>query len=203
LATPQRGDRGATVTRVSLRFISWAVACAFLLSAPLAATVILPATLDELASQADAVVYARVAHVSARQAAGSLRVERVVGLDVVRYLKGSGDATVQVRIPGGTLGRYRTVMPGAPELTNGDEAVFFLGGNGVSLPWLVGLGQGVQRIDVDQASGRRVLRSPSLAGAEGPIRRGDPARHPISLEEFEGRLAATLIAQRARRGAHR
>jgi hypothetical protein len=170
-----------------------------LMAAPLGATVLLPATLEELAEHADAIVYARVASVSSRQAASTLRVERLVELDVVRYLKGSGGPSVTLHVPGGTFGRYRTVTPGSPELAAGEEAVFFIGARGAAGPWLVGLGQGVLRVSLDEASGRRVVRSPILSSDEGPVRRGDSARRPVPLAELEGRLAAAVIAQRARR----
>ena len=138
-----------------------------------------------------------------RQLAGTLRVERVVSLDVVRYLKGSGEPTVHLRVPGGTLGRYRTVTAGAPELADGEEGVFFLHGAAGSGPRLVGLGQGLHRVIRDEATGHRRVHAPVLSSGDGPIRRGDPLRRAMTLEEFEGRLAATLIAQRARRGAAR
>jgi hypothetical protein len=169
---------------------------------PLEATIILPATLGELTAEADAIVHARVASVTSRQPAGTLRVERVVSLDVVRYLKGSGEQTIALQVPGGTYGRYRTVMPGAPELAPGDEAVFFLRASARGLG-LAGLAQGVYRIAVEEASGRRVVRAPFDGTSDGPIRRGDAARRPVSLDEFEGRVAVSVIAARARRSAAR
>ena len=67
-----------------------------------------PRRSNELAAEADAVVYARVAAVSVRQAAGTLRVERIVWLEVVRYLKGSGEPRCDCASRR-NLGRYRTV----------------------------------------------------------------------------------------------
>ena len=69
----------------------------------LAASIVIPATLDELAGEADLIVHARVARVDTRQAPGTLRVERVVALDVVRALKGSPGETLQLVLPGGTF----------------------------------------------------------------------------------------------------
>jgi hypothetical protein len=91
----------------------------------LGASVVIPATLDELAGEADFIVHARVARIDARQAPGTLRVERVVTLEVVRALKGSPAAALQLVLPGGTYGRYRTVVPGVPEVAEGEEAVLF------------------------------------------------------------------------------
>ncbi len=184
-----------------LRVFRCAVA-ALAFTVPLEATIILPATLGELTAEADAIVYARVASVTSRQSAGTLRVERLVSLDVVRYLKGSGEQTIALQVPGGTYGRYRTVMPGTPELATGDEAVFFLTATTRGLG-LAGLAQGIYRIAVDEASGRRVVRAPIEGTSDGPIRRGDAARRPVSLDEFEGRVAVSVIAGRGRRSAAR
>src|SRR5829696_2372591 len=91
-----------------------------------AASIVIPATLDELAVEAQLIVHARVARIDTRQASGTLRVERVVSLDVLRAFKGSPDVRIVVVLPGGSYGRYRTVVPGVPELSDGDEAVLFL-----------------------------------------------------------------------------
>jgi hypothetical protein len=109
-----------------------AIALAFVLALVLApasgshASVTVPATLDELAGEADLVVYARVADVVARQQPRTQRVERVVALDVIRALKGTPPDAVAFILPGGTFGRYRTIVPGMPEIAAGDEAVIFL-----------------------------------------------------------------------------
>src|SRR5215203_3708159 len=102
------------------------LALAITLPRSLDASVVIPATLDELASEAALIVHARIARVEARQAPGTLRVERVVTLDVVRALKGSPSEALHLVLPGGTYGRYRTVVPGVPDLLAGEEAVLFL-----------------------------------------------------------------------------
>ena len=66
------------------------------------ASIVIPATLDELAGEADVIVHARVARVDARQARGTLRVERVVTLAVVRALKGSPGEVLLLVLPGGS-----------------------------------------------------------------------------------------------------
>jgi hypothetical protein len=159
------------------------------------ASVVVPATLDELAAEADVVVYARVASIETRQASGTLRVERVIALEVFRALKGTPPEGLRIVLPGGTFGRYRTVVPGIPEVTEGDEGVFFLHASGVTLPGLVGFSQGFLRVRVDPSTGTRTVSAPVAADAEGPIVRGAIDRGPQPLARIESRIATVVLAQ--------
>jgi hypothetical protein len=162
---------------------------------PLHASVTVPATLDELASEADVVVLARVAHVETRQAAGTQRVERVVTLDVLRALKGSPGEGLALVLPGGTFGRYRTVAPGVPEVVDGEEAILFLRVSTVAGPQLVGLSQGLVRIRIDPSTGQRMVGATAAAGSDGPIIRGAADRGPQPLARVEARIAQVILAQ--------
>ena len=133
---------------------------ALVLPLSLDASLVIPATLDELAAEADFIVHARVARVDARQAPGTLRVERVVTLEVVRALKGSPAADLQLVLPGGTYGRYRTVVPGVPEVAEGEEAVLFLRPRRPAPPTCVGFSQGIVRVRIDPTTGQRMVAAP-------------------------------------------
>ena len=171
------------------------LAVGLLLPPPVAASVVLPATLEELASEADIVVHARVAHIDIRQAPGTLRVERLVALDVLRGLKGSPDAQLQLVLPGGTLGRYRTVVPGVPDVVEGEELVLFLRTSTVEVPRILGLSQGLLRVRVDAVTGQRLVAAPAGAGVDGPIARGAAGRGPQPLANVEARIAGVVLAQ--------
>ena len=71
------------------------------------------------------------------------------------YLKGNLGEHVTVRVPGGQIGRYRTVFVGAPEFREGDEVVLFLKQAGRSDPYIIGLSQGAFRVVPDARTGRR------------------------------------------------
>jgi hypothetical protein len=174
-----------------------ALACALATasSASLSASVIVPATIDELAVEADLVVHARVARVETRQARGTLRVERVVVLETLRPLKGSPSPDLYVVLPGGTFGRYRTVVPGVPDVAEGEEAVFFLSAPATAAPQLVGLAQGLLRVRVDPVSGARTVGGAVLAGRDGPVVRGATDRAPQPLAAIEARIASVVLAQ--------
>src|SRR6185436_19705962 len=105
------------------------------------ASTFLSAEFREVVSEASTIVRGRVTDVRAMRSLDG-DVESVVTIAVEASLKGPAEAFVAMRVPGGTIGRYRTVMTGAPVMQVGDHAVFFLKrGPGNSL-WPVGLAQG-------------------------------------------------------------
>jgi hypothetical protein len=162
---------------------------------PLHATVVVPVDVAELAVEAAAIAHGRIVRVEARQGEGR-RVERLVTLQVFEYFKGGWGNVVQFRVPGGTLGRYQTVMIGTPEFAEGDEVVLFLGAR--AEPFVLGLHQGVFRVVAEEATGRRMVTPPLLQGASLTSRgRGDVNRRALDLREFQGRIAAALAAPRA------
>jgi len=162
-----------------------AFACA---SAPASATVVIPATLGELSREALTIARGRVVAIDARWTDDHRRVETVVTLEAETYLKGAFGPVVQFRVPGGRLGRYRSILVGAPEFLLGQRVVVFLAARGPAVPFVLGLGQGVFRI-VPGAGGWVVTPPAVLPAAGGPVPvgivRGDPARRPLPLADFE------------------
>jgi hypothetical protein len=175
------------------------------------ATIVVPADFAELTVEAGAIAHGRIVRVEARQD-DRLRVERLVTLQVLEYFKGGWGNVVQFRMPGGALGRYQTVMIGAPDFAEGDEVVLFLGArpeddrDRPARPYVIGMHQGVYRVIADQSTGRRMVTPPLVLGAgvestspPSPTKRGDVNRVPVELREFQGRIAAALAAPRVAR----
>jgi hypothetical protein len=163
------------------------------LSHPVRATVIVPADLGELAREAQAIVRGRVALVDARWTDDHRAIESIVTLEVESTLKGSFGPEVQFRVPGGQLGRFRSLVVGAPEFAAGQRVVVFLGARGPSVPYVLGMSQGVYRM-VAAGSGWLVSPPalwPSEAGTV-PIVRGDPDRRALPIGDFEQRVRALL-----------
>jgi hypothetical protein len=107
---------------------------------------------------------------------------------------------VTFRTPGGEVGPYRSVMVGAPVFRPGEEVVLFLGSRGPSMPYVLGLNQGVYRV-VTNARGERTVLKPALIAtgtAAVPIVRGDAARPAPTLERFAADVRA-LLARLERR----
>src|SRR5262245_8105054 len=154
------------------------------------ATVLIGADLGELAHDAVAIARGRVVAVDAQGTAGRRSIETIVTLDVETYLKGSLGASVQFRVPGGVLGRYRSIVVGAPAFEVNERVVVFLGARGPVVPYVVGFSQGVYRV-VAEASGW-VVTPPALLPVAGrtTIVRGDRSRGRLPLGEFEQRVRA-------------
>jgi len=171
------------------QFIRLAAALAFagLAVLPASATVLVPAGVGQLAREAALIVQGRVVDVRGVWTEGRRGVVTIVTVEVAEAIKGEPGEHVSLRVPGGEMGRYRSVMSGAPTFRVGEEVVLFLGGRAPALPHLLGLGQGVYRVRRD-ASGQPVVNAPSLAGGGATeatrIVRGDPGRRAVRLAEF-------------------
>jgi hypothetical protein len=186
------------------RFVSSAVIAWCLASATALATVLIPAELGELARDADVVAHGRVISVEARQAEGSRRVERVVTLEVEQSLKGSATELVTFVSPGGELGRYRTVMVGAPEFLVGEEVVVFLRAGRGRAAHVLGLNQGVFRVATLGASGQRLVLSPVVVGAHPTepvkVERGGKGGRAMPLSDFAQAVRAAAVERADPRG---
>jgi hypothetical protein len=159
------------------------------------ATVWIPTDLRQLVAAASVVVYGRVTDVKPGMASGRARIERTVTLVPAEYYKGRLGGEIQFIVPGGQLGRYRTVMIGAPDFAEGEDVVVFLAGDTRTAMHVVALSQGVFRVWPDVATGARLVIA-SIGGRGA--RAGVPARgggrwRPEALESFAAevrRLAA-------------
>jgi hypothetical protein len=167
-------------------FVLCSVVLAFAL--PATATVLIPADLGELSRDALAIARGRVAALDAQWTEDHGTIETIVTLEVESYLKGSLGATLRFRVPGGELGRFRSIVVGAPELVVNQRIVVFLGARGPSIPHVLGLNQGVFHIARAADNSGWLVTSPVMmpaTSANVPVVRGDPARRPLALDQFE------------------
>lgn len=165
------------------------------MSPVLSATVLVPASFRDLVVQSPVIVRGRVVDVRSAWADGRRRVESYVTLDAEEYLKGQLGSRIVFKVPGGELGRYRTIMVGAPVFRAGDEAVLFLASNGRAYPVVAGLSQGVFRIRTDRLTGRTLIRSPATMpmGRRGNRERDRPVLHePIEVDAFSAAVRRVL-----------
>ncbi len=76
----------------------------------------------------------------------------------------------------------------------------FLGARGPSVPYVLGLNQGVFRVVRAADNAGWVVTPPAMlpaaADASGRIVRGDPARRPLPLDEFERRVRTLSRGER-------
>jgi len=158
-------------------------------SARPSATVVVAADLGQLTRDARAIVRGRVMALDARWTEDRQTVETIVTLEVESYLKGALGQTLQFRVPGGELGRFRSIMVGAPQFAIDEHVLVFLGAIGPSIPHVLGLNQGVFRVVRTAANQWLVTPPPMLPSVSTvSIARGDASRRPLPLTDFEQRV---------------
>jgi len=174
-----------------------------LLGAPaLSATVLVPAEFREIVAGSQIIAHARVVEMRSEWVDGRRQITTVVTAEVLSHYKGEPARTLTFKVPGGQIGRYRSVMIGAPRFNTGDEAVLFLDTGGDSVLHVFGLNQGVFRVRQDPRTGRRMVVRPALV-ALGPeperVVRGAASRRPMELDAFGAQVRAAMSQQRGAR----
>jgi hypothetical protein len=167
-----------------------------LLGSSARATVMVPADLNELSHDAVAIARGRIVAVDAQWTDGRRGIETIVSLETETYLKGSLGDVVQFRVPGGSLGRFRNIVVGAPQFAIGQRVIVFLGSRGPTVPYVLGMSQGVFRL-VQSPQGDWLVTPPAIVTAtDGPIVRGNLSLRPSPLGDFERQVRAFAGAQR-------
>ena len=177
------------------RVIVFTVAAAALTtSVAVRATVLLPAEFREIVGDSQIIAYGRVVNSVPELSDDRKRIETIVTFEVQTYLKGGSGGTITFRVPGGQVGRYRSITVGAPILENGTEAVLFLRQPEGGLPYVFGLNQGVFRVQRDARTQRRMVVAPLFARGETPERvtRGAASRQPMQLESFGAEVRSVM-----------
>jgi len=162
------------------------------------ATVLVPADLPELSRDAGLIVRGEIESVESRWTEGRRAIETVVTLRVDATLKGSVNPTVQWIVPGGTIGRFRRLVIGAPEFAVGEHVIVFLGGRAPGFPYLIGFGQGVFRVLATGTATEWIVVPPPVGAtvAAAPVVRGDVGRRPVPLALFEQQIRSMVAGQR-------
>jgi hypothetical protein len=165
-------------------------------SAALRATVIVPIEFRELVTTTPIIVYGHVTDVRAAFVDGRRSVDTFVTVAADEYLKGDLGDYVTFRVPGGELGRYRTVFVGAPAFRVGEEVVLFLRTAAGRPPFIAGLNQGAYRVVEDAQTRQRMVTSPVVMAGDGvepeKVVRGAATRRPMALEAFRGAVRELL-----------
>lgn len=161
----------------------------------LRATVLIPSDFREIVSGSQIIVHGRVGDIRAEWIEGRRRIESVITLQPSAFYRGTPAPAVTFRVPGGQIGRYKSVTVGAPEFRPGEEVVLFLKAQGPSVPQVFGLNQGVFRVSVDRRTGGRLVMQPIVTAkgaAPEPVVRGAGARRPLPLDQFAAQIEAVL-----------
>jgi hypothetical protein len=162
----------------------------------LLATEIVPMDFREAVADASLIVRGHVTDV--RGIAEPTGVSTVVTVAVDLVLKGQAEDFISVRVPGGTIGRYRYVFVGAPTFSVNEQAVFLLkrGPDNALRP--VGLSQGIYEVRAASGGGPPVIAPPLVAphtASTGQVVRGDSRRKLMSVGEFESLVRLVMAGQ--------
>jgi hypothetical protein len=102
-----------------------------------------------LRGMSEAVVRAHVVDVRSSWNDEGSAIFTYVTLEVKGRLSGRTDNELVVRVPGGTVGNFTSVMEGAPEFTVGDDIVAFIARWDDGAPMIAGYAEGVSTVKVD------------------------------------------------------
>lgn len=161
----------------------------------LSATVLVPAEFREIVTGSQIIVHGHVSGVRAEWVDGRRRIESVITLRPSAFMRGTPVPAVTFRVPGGQIGRYKSVTVGAPQFQPGDEVVVFLRAVGPALPQVFGLNQGVFKVRVDARTGQRQVMQPILMARSTepePVVRGATQRRPLALTQFTAQVRTVL-----------
>jgi hypothetical protein len=170
--------------RVTMLKISTVVAVAVLVAGSAGATVLVPVDLADLSREARWIVRGRVADTHSRWADDHRRIETLVTLEPELFLKGAPSLSIEFTVPGGQLGRYRSIVIGVPQLAPGQRLVVFLGARTQAAPYVLGWIQGVFRIA--ETAGGPIVTAPAgvrISGSAAAPVGTSAARLPLS--DFE------------------
>jgi hypothetical protein len=152
-----------------------------------------------LTQGADWVVHGQVLRTEPRWIPGTGRLVTTVEVSVEEVMKGTAmHSTVQVVLPGGTLGGICQHVIGTPAFAPGDEVVLFLakGGEG---PRLVGLSQGGFRVLRSAPDGRVRAASMLAAGVQliDPLslRPVAPAPRTVDLQTLRNEVLSVAAVE--------
>ena len=171
--------------------------CLLAVAAPVSikATVAVPVEIATLVADAQVIVHGRVVRLEPRASADGLGIDTLGTLESASYWKGDLGRAFTFVARGGQLGRYRSVVSGAPRFVEGQEVVLFLGAKPPALPHVIRLGQGAFRVSVDARSGARRIRRQPLAGSSATwqrVQRGSGPADGLSLDAF-GTMVRTAM----------
>lgn len=159
---------------------------------PAQAVTVAPLSFEELVRQSASVVYARVIDVRGQWTDDRRSIDSLVTVEVLKGLKGEPPDELTLVVPGGQVGKYLNLMPGAPSFAAGDLAVLFLTARGPRLPVPTGFTQGIYRVVRDHA-GTALVVPPAVEPVGQPIVRGDRRRKPVALAAFESAVRAVRV----------
>ena len=167
------------------------------------ALTVVPRTFTELVELADWVLIGTVTQVTSAVEAKGERIYTYVTLTDLEVIKGEWHDTEYVlRVSGGVVAQRGELYPGLPQFEEGRRYILFIRGNFSTIFPVVGLHQGVFRVEWDAVRQQMVV-SPLSAQAPATTRGGPLLEAPresilpaagVPVEAFVQRIHAQLRA---------
>ena len=126
---------------------------------PLHSATLQQLSMNDLIVKSTAIVHGKVAGASA--AFSNKLIYTHYTIQVSEQFKGSGRTTIDVVVPGGTIGPLRQSFSGTPTFAVGADYVFFLWTSRAGLTQVLGLTQGLFSVAQDGSQDPLTLRSAS------------------------------------------
>jgi hypothetical protein len=187
--------------------IRWTAPIAFLaamfITPTATATLVIDMDLPALTSEATHVVHADVLSTRTVDANGQFTTEVQLAVrDMLKRTSGlANGAKLTIELPGGIVGDLAQMVPGAPQLQEGDEVVLFLWQrNAETRPRILGLAQGAWKVirTLHNAEARRDRRG---IGLVNPTTRAIQERRPPSeLDRIDLHVLLHRIRTHASKG---
>ena len=154
-------------------------------------------TLDEMAQRAEMIVVGRVMGSRSDWNAQRTRIYTYFTFEVERFLKGgAGEREITIRLWGGQVGGFTSMVPGTPQFIDGEEVLLFCSGSRARIPTVLGLSLGKFSI-TQNAAGEKILKR-DISGLVLRNYRTDsrpvgapPTRYRLS--DVESRIQAALV----------
>ena len=149
-------------------------------------------SLDDLITKSTSIVRGKVT--DTWTAFGGRDIFTHYRIQVTEQFKGSPQKTVEVSVPGGTVGDLHQTVAGSPILHTGDEFVFFLWTSQGGVTWITGLTQGLFALGDSATSDPTATRTASRELMLDP----DTARpvkdtpYSLRLSDLRSRISARL-----------
>jgi hypothetical protein len=134
------------------------IATLLLLAGTLCATTLEQLSMAQMIQQSTAIVRAKVQGSFAANRNGSIYT--FYHIQVLENLKSQTQATVDVAVPGGSLGGIQSNVAGAPALKTGAEYVLFLWTSKSGLTQIIGLSQGAFDLYTNPSGETLLMRQP-------------------------------------------
>lgn len=154
-------------------------------------------TLDTMAQRAEMILVGRVIGSRADWNAQRTRIYTYVTFEVDRFLKGgAGEREVTIRLWGGQVGGFTSMVPGTPRFMHGEEVLLFCSGSRARIPTVLGLSLGKFSI-TQNAAGEKILKR-DISGLVLHNYRTDsrPVGAPLTryrLADVEARIQSALV----------